>query len=108
MFDLFYNGNMRYKKEEITAVDKICFATTKLVLTNGYHDVNVSDIIKEADVSRSTFYVYFKNKEEIIIRICDHILDHVFSKHLFILCSVFRPVCYHLCHIHFRIAYLII
>ena len=74
---------MRYKKEEITAVDKICFATTKLVLTNGYHDVNVSDIIKEADVSRSTFYVYFKNKEEIIIRICDHILDHVFSKHLF-------------------------
>ena len=74
---------MRYKKEEIAAIDKISFATTKLILTNGYHDVNISDIIKEADVSRSTFYIYFKNKEQIITRICDHILDHVFSRHLF-------------------------
>lgn len=74
---------MRYKSEEITAIDKICLATTRLILTCNYHQINNTNIIKEAQVSRSTFYIYFKNKEDILIYMCDHILDHIFSKNIY-------------------------
>ena len=74
---------MRYKKEEVSAIDKICLATTRLILVKDYHSLTNSDIIKEAKVSRSTFYIYFKNKEQILIYICDHIFDHIFSKNLY-------------------------
>ena len=74
---------MRYKKEEVSAIDKICLATTRLLLAKDYHSLTNSDIIKEAKVSRSTFYIYFRNKEQILIYICDHIFDHIFSKNLY-------------------------
>ena len=74
---------MRYKKEEVSAVDKICLATTRLILVKNYHSLTNSDIIKEAKVSRSTFYIYFKNKEQILIYVCDHVFDHIFSKNLY-------------------------
>lgn len=31
----------------------------------GYHSATVDDILKEADIARSTFYAYFSNKREI-------------------------------------------
>ena len=74
---------MRYKKEEISAVDKICLATTRLLLVKDYHLISNSDIIAEAEVSRSTFYIYFRNKEQIVIYISDHLFDHIFSKNLY-------------------------
>ena len=74
---------MRYKKDDVSALDRICFATARLILAMDYHEINNTDIINEADVSRSTFYVYFKNKEQVLIYICDHILDHIFSKNLY-------------------------
>lgn len=83
VFDFLYNCAMRYKKEEVSAIDKICLATTRLLLSKDYHSLTNTDIIKEARVSRSTFYIYFKNKEQIVIYISDHIFDHVFSKNLY-------------------------
>lgn len=74
---------MRYKKEEVSAIDKICLATARLLLSKDYHLLTNTDIIKEAKVSRSTFYIYFKNKEQIVTYISDHIFDHVFSKNLY-------------------------
>ena len=52
---------MRYKKEEVSAIDKICLATTRLLLAKEYHTISNSDIIAEAKVSRSTFYIYFRD-----------------------------------------------
>lgn len=84
VFDFFYNGkDMRYKKNDITAIDKICLATSRLLLDVDYHEINNSSIIKEAHVSRSTFYIYFKNKEQVLIYMYDHIFDHIFSKNLY-------------------------
>ena len=74
---------MRYKKEEVSAVDKICLATTRLLLVKEYHTISNSDIISEAKVSRSTFYIYFRNIEQIITYISDHLFDHIFSKNLY-------------------------
>ncbi|MEM7316089.1 MAG: TetR/AcrR family transcriptional regulator [Planctomycetota bacterium] len=41
-------------------------AFNELVLERRYEDIHIADIIKRADVSRSTFYQHFHNKEEIL------------------------------------------
>ncbi|MCY4532644.1 MAG: TetR/AcrR family transcriptional regulator [Gammaproteobacteria bacterium] len=44
-------------------------ATVKLVSDVGFADVSVSKIAKEANVSPATIYVYYKNKEDLLISI---------------------------------------
>ena len=73
---------MRYKKEEETALNKVYNATVNLLKEKEYSKITNSDIIREAKISRSTFYIYFKNKDQILTHICDDIFNHVFSNHL--------------------------
>lgn len=73
---------MRYKKEEQTALEKIYSASAELIKEKEYSTITHTDIIKKADISRSTFYIYFKNKDQIFIHICDDIFNHIFSKKL--------------------------
>ncbi len=44
-----------------------------------YNDINITDIILEADISRSTFYAHFKKKDEILIKYLDEMMSHVFE-----------------------------
>ena len=83
---------MRYKKNEETALTKIYNASAKLITTTKYNELTNSDIIREANISRSTFYMYFKNKDQIFTHICDDIFDHIFLAHLpkLIFCSFFQ------------------
>jgi len=46
--------------------DIILAAARKLFQHNGISRTSMDDIAKEADCSKSTIYVYFKNKDEII------------------------------------------
>ena len=73
---------MRYKLDEPSALDKIYEASCRLVKQKDYSKITNSDIIKEAGISRSTFYIYFKNKDSIFVHICDDIFNHIFSKKL--------------------------
>lgn len=74
--------DMRYKASEATALDRIYEATLKLMKQHSYDDISISDIIRESNVSRSTFYVYFKKKDDILMNICDGIFNHIFDNHL--------------------------
>jgi TetR/AcrR family transcriptional regulator, fatty acid metabolism regulator protein len=47
--------------------DKIIDAAVKVIAENGYHHSQVSKIAKEAGVADGTIYLYFKNKEDILI-----------------------------------------
>ena len=47
-----------------------------------YNKINCSTIIKTAHISRSTFYIYFKNKDQVVMHVCDDIFDHIFNRHL--------------------------
>lgn len=73
---------MRYKKDELTALDRIYDATSSLIQKEDYNKINCSTIIKEAKISRSTFYFYFKSKDQVVMHVCDDIFDHVFNHHL--------------------------
>ncbi|MEI7026859.1 TetR/AcrR family transcriptional regulator [Paenibacillus sp. y28] len=51
--------------------DKIMNAAQKIFAEKGLHVAKVSDIVKEAGVAQGTFYLYFKNKEELFQAIVD-------------------------------------
>ena len=56
---------MRYKDE--AKQDEIFRATVKLVNQIGFASSSVSKIAKEANVSPATIYIYYKNKEDLLV-----------------------------------------
>ncbi len=46
---------------------QIIDATVEVIAENGYHQSQVSKIAKQAGVADGTIYLYFKNKEDILI-----------------------------------------
>lgn len=56
---------MRYKDE--AKQNAIIGATVKLVNQVGFAASSVSKIAKEADVSPATIYIYYKNKEDLLV-----------------------------------------
>ncbi|RUS47779.1 TetR/AcrR family transcriptional regulator [Cohnella sp. AR92] len=56
---------MTSKKKEKYSL--ILDAAQKVIAENGYHGAQVSRIAKEAGVADGTIYLYFKNKEDILI-----------------------------------------
>ncbi|WP_096202749.1 TetR/AcrR family transcriptional regulator [Bacillus sp. FJAT-45350] len=47
--------------------DQIIEAAVKVIADNGYHQAQVSKIAKQAGVADGTIYLYFKNKEDILV-----------------------------------------
>jgi AcrR family transcriptional regulator len=56
-------------------------ALLELILERGWDGVSVQDICERADVGRSTFYVHFADKEELLLSGLDH-LREVLRAHL--------------------------
>lgn len=46
---------------------QIIDAAVEVIAENGYHQSQVSKIAKQAGVADGTIYLYFKNKEDILI-----------------------------------------
>ncbi|MCR5491427.1 MAG: TetR/AcrR family transcriptional regulator [Bacilli bacterium] len=57
-------------------------ALEKLMLERDYESINVSDIIAESGVARSTFYAHYKCKDDVLVELSNHIFEHVFSANL--------------------------
>ena len=43
----------------------------------GYHGATVEDILQEAKVARSTFYVYFSGKRDVFMNLCGSLMDEI-------------------------------
>lgn len=65
---LFYGGEKKLKREK-PKYKKIVDAAVSIIAQNGYHQAQVSKIAKEAGVADGTIYLYFKNKEDILISV---------------------------------------
>ncbi|MBQ7277120.1 MAG: TetR/AcrR family transcriptional regulator [Bacilli bacterium] len=62
---------MKYNNESRTAKsnenkDKIIEVALKLINEKGFDNVSVSEITKEAGVSKGAFYIHFESKEDLI------------------------------------------
>lgn len=55
-------------------------ALTKLMSKKEYQSITVADIIKKANVGRSTFYENFLNKDEVFDEILNTLIYHVFDE----------------------------
>lgn len=60
--------------------DKIIDAAVKVIAKNGYHSSQVSKIAKEAGVADGTIYLYFKNKEDILISLFEEKMGRFVEK----------------------------
>ncbi|UTR15545.1 TetR family transcriptional regulator [Salipaludibacillus sp. LMS25] len=56
--------------------EQIIDAAVKVIAKNGYHQSQVSKIAKEAGVADGTIYLYFKNKEDILISLFEEKMGH--------------------------------
>ena len=56
-------------KRERPKYKQIIDAAVIVIAENGYHQAQVSKIAKEAGVADGTIYLYFKNKEDILISV---------------------------------------
>lgn len=73
----------RVNKRTEKTKNKIRQAFSRLIQSCSYDDMTIEEILKEADVSRSTFYSYFKSKEDVLKDVCQSIFEHVFSTKLY-------------------------
>ncbi|MGC4376170.1 TetR/AcrR family transcriptional regulator [Fictibacillus sp. Mic-4] len=49
--------------------EKIIDAAVSVIAENGYHQSQVSKIAKKAQVADGTIYLYFKNKEDLLVQV---------------------------------------
>src|SRR4051794_20816602 len=54
-------------------------ATERLLATVPLHDVTVADIIREAGVSRATFYFYFSSKFAVVAALLASVMNEIFE-----------------------------
>ncbi|SDW68815.1 transcriptional regulator, TetR family [Marinococcus luteus] len=59
---------------------QILEAGTRVIAEHGYHQAKVSDIAKEAKVADGTIYLYFNNKEHILISIFEEKMQEFMQK----------------------------
>lgn len=62
-----------------TRRDCILDAMVRVVGRKGYKDTSVSDVIAEADTSRTTFYKYFDDKHDCFLAAYDALVERVFA-----------------------------
>jgi TetR/AcrR family fatty acid metabolism transcriptional regulator len=59
--------------------DRIIKAAIKVFAKNGFYNSRVSEIAKEAQVADGTVYLYFKNKDDILIRLFEEEMDKIIT-----------------------------
>lgn len=57
--------------------ERIMRAAIKVFAKNGFHNSKISQIAKEAGVADGTIYLYFKNKDDILIKVFEERLGEI-------------------------------
>jgi TetR/AcrR family fatty acid metabolism transcriptional regulator len=63
------------EKAQSDKYQKIIQAAIHVFASKGFYNSKVSDIASEADVADGTIYLYFKNKDDILISIFEYSMD---------------------------------
>ncbi|MBI4411910.1 MAG: TetR/AcrR family transcriptional regulator [Deltaproteobacteria bacterium] len=63
------------KKQSADKHQKIIEAAIAVFAGNGFFNSTVADVAREADVADGTIYLYFKNKDDLLISIFEYSMD---------------------------------
>lgn len=64
------------KKASSEKYQRIIHAAIKVFSQKGFFHAKVADVAKAADVADGTIYLYFKNKDDLLISIFEHSMDY--------------------------------
>ena len=56
----------RHERRRLQTRARLIQTTLQLVLEKGFEDITIQDITDRADLGRGTFYIHFKDKEEVV------------------------------------------
>lgn len=56
----------RHERRRLQTRKRLIETTLQLVLEKGYETISIQDITDRADLGRGTFYIHFKDKEEVV------------------------------------------
>ncbi len=56
----------RHERRRLRTRQLLAQSTLDLILEKGYDAITIQDITERADVGRGTFYLHFKDKEEVV------------------------------------------
>jgi AcrR family transcriptional regulator len=59
------------------ARDKMLYAALHLFTTKGFKETSILEIVEQARVSKTTFYQYFKSKEELLVSLFQQLAEEV-------------------------------
>lgn len=83
MVERLASGRHQLSREEVAAHQRqrLFKALAAVMTTNGYSNTTVDDVIKEAKVSRATFYQHFESKQDLFMagyaRMQRHVIDAI-------------------------------
>lgn len=66
----------RQKKKQLKR-EKIIEAAVKIFAQKGFYTANVKDVAREAGVADGTIYLYFKNKDDLLISLFEHKMQEI-------------------------------
>ncbi len=72
--------------------EAILRAAIKVFAGSGYFNSKVADVAKEAGVADGTVYLYFKNKDDILVSIFNHYMEEALAKGRSRLAEVTDPI----------------
>ncbi|CAM2065540.1 TetR/AcrR family transcriptional regulator [Sulfidibacter corallicola] len=85
------NGSIREIKK-LEKKQRIHEAAIRVMARNGYHGTTVSQIAKAARVADGTLYLYFENKDDLLVGIFDEIMDRFISEGLSVIDEMADPI----------------
>ncbi len=78
--------------KKVEKKQRIQEAAIKVLAREGYYKATVAQIAKEAGVADGTLYLYFDNKDDLLLQIFDDITERFIQEGLVILQSVESPI----------------
>ena len=72
--------------------EAILRAAIKVFARSGFFNAKVADVAREAGVADGTVYLYFKNKDDILVSIFNHVMDEALERGRRNLAEVEEPV----------------
>ena len=62
------------------AKDKLLYAALHLFTTKGFKETSILEVVEQARVSKTTFYRFFRNKEELLVHLFELLANEVLKE----------------------------